>query len=131
MKTNSSIFSKFHRKNNFSVYDPSEISISFDQLIGLETAKEDLKDVIEYIKSPEMFDKLGIRPHMHYLIQGPDGVGKSSSAFALAKETNIPIVVVDCKNFVNTRKKTFTLLHDSFKTASIFHFGFITFSGCW
>lgn len=110
-----------------SVYQPNEIEITFDKLIGLENAKEDLKDVIAYIKNPSAFEKMGIRPHMHYLIQGVSGIGKTSLAFAVAHEANIPIVVVDCKDFINTRKKAFTLLKNAFKATAPFEYSVLLF----
>lgn len=115
--------------NVISVYQPNEIEITFDKLIGLENAKEDLKDVVEYIKNPSAFEKMGIRPHMHYLIQGVSGIGKTSLAFAIAHEANIPIVVVDCKDFINTRKKAFTLLKNAFKATAPFEYSVLLFKG--
>ena len=79
MKNTTNFISKlFSKPSEVTVYNPDEIEITFDGLIGLENAKDDLKDVVTYIKDPTSFDKLGIRPHMHYLIQGPPGSGKTS-----------------------------------------------------
>jgi len=117
MKKKQSLFQWKRNYKEITVYEPSEIEVTFDSLIGLNAAKEDLHDVIQYIKDPEIFEKLNVRPHMHYVIQGEDGLGKNSLAFALAHEAEIPIVVVDCKNFVDTRKTAFNLLENAFKVA--------------
>ena len=130
MKKLSTWFPMYKLKDDvITVYQPSEIQISFDNLIGLENAKNDLKNIIDYIKNPDAFAKMGVRPHMHYLLQGPDGVGKTSLAYAVARAANIPIIVVDCSDFLDTRKKSFNLLKNSFKTASSYNYSVLLFKG--
>lgn len=128
MKNDANFFSKFFGKqSNVAVYNPDEIEITFDGLVGLDTAKEELKDVISYIKDPASFDKLGIRPHMHYLIQGPPGSGKTSLAYAVAHEANIPIVVVNCKEFADEKSRSFKLLKTAFSTAAANEYAVLLF----
>ena len=128
MKNNTNFFSKlFSKPSEVTVYNPDEIEITFNGLIGLENAKEDLKDVVSYIKDPASFDKLGIRPHMHYLIQGPSGSGKTSLAYAVAREANIPIVVVNCKAFADEKSRSFKLLKTAFATAAANEYAVLLF----
>ena len=122
MKKSNSWFSRSNSKSDITVLQPSEIKVTFESLIGMETAKEEVKDVVEYIKNPTKFDNLGIRPHMHYLLQGSDGVGKSSLVYAVAKSANIRIVVVDCKSFIVSRQKAFKLLKNSFNIANSYNY---------
>lgn len=127
-KKSNGFFSSFkNKKNDFTVYAPEEITITFDGLIGLENAKEDLKDVVAYIKNPITFEKLGIQPHMHYLIQGPAGSGKTSLAYAVAHEANIPIVVVNCKSFAVEKARSFKLLKDIFSEATSYDHSVVLF----
>ena len=125
MKRGSTFAARLASKHNITIYEPSEINITFDNLIGLENAKNDLTDVVNYIKDPISFEKIGIRPHIHYLIQGPDGVGKSSLAYAVAHAANIPIIVVDCKEFLDTRRKAFNLLKNIFKATTSYNYSVI------
>lgn len=128
MKKDTNFFSKlFAKPSEVTVYMPEEITITFDGLIGLENAKDDLKDVVTYIKDPASFDKLGIRPHMHYLIQGPPGNGKTSLAYAVAREANIPIVVVNCKAFADEKSRSFKLLKAAFAEAASFDHSVLLF----
>lgn len=128
MKKKLGFFSNLkNKKNNFTVYTPEEIAITFDGLIGLENAKEDLKDVVAYIKDPTSFEKLNIRPHMHYLIQGPAGSGKTSLAYAVAREANIPIVVVNCKSFAIEKSRSFRLLKEIFAEATSYKHSVVLF----
>lgn len=128
MKKKLGFFSNLkNKKNNFTVYTPEEITITFDGLIGLENAKEDLKDVVAYIKDPTSFEKLNIRPHMHYLIQGPAGSGKTSLAYAVAREANIPIVVVNCKSFAIEKSRSFRLLKEIFAEATSYKHSVVLF----
>lgn len=127
-KNNTGFFSNLkNKKNDFAVYTPEEIKITFNGLIGLENAKEDLKDIVNYIKDPSSFDALGIRPHMHYLIQGPAGSGKTSLAYAVAREANIPIVVVNCKSFAIEKSRSFKLLKKVFAEASSYEHSVVLF----
>ncbi len=129
MKKDNTLFSRLFSKPHVEVCMPNDIEITFDKLVGLENAKEDLKDVIEYIKDSSTFDKLGVRPHMHYLIQGPDGSGKTALAYAVAHAANIPIVVIDCKEFVDVRSRSFNLLKSAFETATSYDYSVLLFKG--
>lgn len=122
MKKVNSATSQSTNPSEIKIYQPSEIQTTFDKLIGLENAKDDLKDVIEYIKDPTTFNTLKIKPHIHYLINGPDGVGKSSLAMATASAANIPIIVADCNGLLIARRKAFKLLRSAFKTASSYEY---------
>lgn len=102
----------------WTVYQPDEIEIGFDDLIGLDNAKEELKDIVQYVKNPSKFQEFGVTPYLHYLINGPTGCGKTSLAYAIAKEADIPVIMVECLEFVSTKKNSFKLLNDLFKTAS-------------
>lgn len=110
-------------KGPIAVHLPEEITVTFDSIIGLKDAKKELQDVINYVTNKDYYSN--VLPHMHYLICGPDGVGKSSLAFALARECKIPVTAVNCLSFTDTRRSSLKLLEKAFKTAKSSTFGLL------
>lgn len=64
--------------------------ITFKDVAGVDTAKKELQEVVEFLKEPEKFRKLGARTPKGVLLVGPAGVGKTLLARALAGEANVP-----------------------------------------
>ena len=81
-------------------YEKLDVHISFNEVAGLESAKEDLREVIEYLKSPEKFRKLGAKLPKGILLMGPPGTGKTLLAKATAAEANVPFFSISGSEFV-------------------------------
>ncbi len=74
--------------------------VSFDDVAGVEEAKEDLKEVIEFLKSPQKFQKLGAKIPKGILLLGPPGTGKTLLARAVSGEAKVPFFSMSGSDFV-------------------------------
>ncbi|XP_069692534.1 ATP-dependent zinc metalloprotease YME1L [Periplaneta americana] len=70
--------------------DPEEIHVTFEDVKGADEAKQELKDVVEFLKSPEKFSALGGKLPKGVLLVGPPGTGKTLLARAVAGEAGVP-----------------------------------------
>uniref|UniRef100_A0A0K8SB95 AAA+ ATPase domain-containing protein n=1 Tax=Lygus hesperus TaxID=30085 RepID=A0A0K8SB95_LYGHE len=70
--------------------DPEEIHVTFNDVKGADEAKQELKDVVEFLKSPEKFSALGGKLPKGVLLVGPPGTGKTLLARAVAGEAGVP-----------------------------------------
>ncbi|XP_049853116.1 ATP-dependent zinc metalloprotease YME1L-like [Schistocerca gregaria] len=70
--------------------DPEEIHITFADVKGVDEAKQELKDVVEFLKNPEKFSALGGKLPKGVLLVGPPGTGKTLLARAVAGEAGVP-----------------------------------------
>ncbi|XP_074107293.1 ATP-dependent zinc metalloprotease YME1L isoform X3 [Cotesia typhae] len=75
---------------SYTAIDPEEINITFDDVKGVTEAKQELKDVVEFLKNPEKFSALGGRLPKGVLLVGPPGTGKTLLARAVAGEAHVP-----------------------------------------
>ncbi|RBP44795.1 ATP-dependent metallopeptidase FtsH/Yme1/Tma family protein [Garciella nitratireducens] len=73
---------------------------SFDHIAGNEEAKHMVKDIIDFIKDPDKYAKLGAKMPRGILLYGPPGTGKTLMAKAIAGESNVPFYVVSGSDFV-------------------------------
>ena len=74
--------------------------ITFKDVAGVDEAKEELKEIIEYLREPQKFQKLGGRIPKGVLLVGPPGTGKTLLARAVAGEANVPFFSISGSNFV-------------------------------
>lgn len=81
-------------------YEPSDQTITFDDVAGLEGVKSDLQEIVEYLKSPEKFQRLGGRVPKGVLLNGPPGTGKTLLARAVAGEAGVPFYSVSASEFI-------------------------------
>ncbi len=81
-------------------YEKLAVHISFQEVAGLESAKEELREVIDYLKNPEKFRKLGAKLPKGILLMGPPGTGKTLLAKATAAEANVPFFSISGSEFV-------------------------------
>ncbi|KAK7862663.1 hypothetical protein R5R35_009236 [Gryllus longicercus] len=70
--------------------DPEEIHVTFDDVKGADEAKQELKDVVEFLRNPEKFSTLGGKLPKGVLLVGPPGTGKTLLARAVAGEAGVP-----------------------------------------
>ncbi len=74
--------------------------ITFKDVAGVEEAKEELQEIIEFLKEPLKFQKLGGRIPKGVLLMGPPGTGKTLLARAIAGEANVPFFSISGSDFV-------------------------------
>lgn len=77
-----------------------ENPITFKDVAGLEGVKADLQEIVEYLKEPEKFQKLGGRVPKGVLLNGPPGTGKTLLARAIAGEADVPFYSVNGSEFI-------------------------------
>jgi len=82
------------------IYMEEDLGITFDDVAGVDEAKEELKEVIEFLKSPEKFTELGGRMPKGILLVGPPGTGKTLLAKAVAGESKVPFFSISGSEFV-------------------------------
>ena len=81
-------------------YEGAQQQITFDDVAGLEGVKADLAEIVEYLKEPDKFRKLGGRVPKGVLLNGPPGTGKTLLARAVAGEANVPYYSVSGSEFI-------------------------------
>lgn len=74
--------------------------VMFSDVAGIEEAVEELQELVKYLKNPELFDKMGIKPPHGVLLEGPPGCGKTLVAKAIAGEAGVPFYQMAGSEFV-------------------------------
>jgi len=74
--------------------------VTFDDVAGVEEAKEELKEIIEFLKAPQKFQRLGGKIPKGVLLVGPTGTGKTLLARAVAGEAKVPFLSISGSDFV-------------------------------
>lgn len=69
---------------------PEDIDVTFDDVKGVDEAKQELQEIVEFLKNPEKFSSLGGKLPKGVLLVGPPGTGKTLLARAVAGEANVP-----------------------------------------
>ena len=81
-------------------YEPSEMPVTFKDVAGLEGVKADLQEIVDFLRDPTKFQKLGGRVPKGVLLVGPPGTGKTLLARAVAGEANVPYFNVNGSEFI-------------------------------
>lgn len=74
--------------------------VKFSDAAGIDEAVEELQELVRYLKNPELFDKMGIKPPHGVLLEGPPGCGKTLVAKAIAGEAGVPFYQMAGSEFV-------------------------------
>ena len=74
--------------------------VTFDDVAGVDEAKEDLEEIVEFLREPQKYQRLGGRIPRGVLLLGPPGTGKTLLARAIAGEANVPFFTISGSDFV-------------------------------
>ena len=74
--------------------------VTFDDVAGIDEAKQELEEVVEFLKDPQKFSRLGGKIPRGALLVGPPGTGKTLLARAIAGEANVPFFSISGSDFV-------------------------------
>ncbi|MCK4978759.1 MAG: AAA family ATPase, partial [Candidatus Delongbacteria bacterium] len=87
-------------KNKAKLVDQEKNKITFKDVAGSKEAKEELQEVIEFLKTPDKFTKIGAKIPKGVLLTGPPGTGKTLMAKAVAGEAGVPFFTISGADFV-------------------------------
>lgn len=87
-------------KSKAKMFMPTQIKVNFDSVAGVAEAKEELKEVIDFLKNPEKYRRIGAKLTRGVLLVGEPGNGKTLLAKAVAGEANCPFFSISGSDFI-------------------------------
>ncbi len=87
-------------KSKAKLLTESQGRVTFEDVAGVDEAKEDLQEIVEFLRDPQKFQRLGGRIPRGVLLVGPPGTGKTLIARAVAGEANVPFFTISGSDFV-------------------------------
>jgi cell division protease FtsH len=92
--------SKFFGGNKNEGINPEEVNVKFEDVAGIDYVKTEIQDILDYLKDPSKFEKMGASVPTGILLTGPPGTGKTLIAKAIATEAKVPFFSSDGSKFV-------------------------------
>ncbi len=87
-------------KSKAKIYMEKDVKVTFNDVAGVDEAKEELREVVEFLKNPKEYGRLGGRLPKGILLVGPPGTGKTLLARAVAGESGVPFLSINGSEFV-------------------------------
>jgi cell division protease FtsH len=87
-------------KSKAKIYVEADTGVSFTDVAGVDEAKDELREVVDFLKEPGRYGRLGARVPKGVLLVGPPGAGKTLLARAVAGEAKVPFFSISGTEFV-------------------------------
>ena len=87
-------------KSKAKVYMEREVGVRFDDVAGVDEAKDELREIVDFLREPQSYGRLGARVPKGVLLVGPAGTGKPLLARAVAGEAGVPFFSISGSDFV-------------------------------
>ncbi|MBN1515323.1 ATP-dependent zinc metalloprotease FtsH [Candidatus Sumerlaeota bacterium] len=87
-------------KSRARLVGQGQTNVTFDDVAGVDEAKEELQEIVEFLKDPQKFSRLGAKIPKGVLLHGPPGTGKTLLAKAVAGEASVPFFSISGSDFV-------------------------------
>ena len=114
-------------KSKAKLINKEDVAVTFNDVAGLEGAKEEITEIVDFLKAPQKYTKLGGKIPKGALLIGPPGTGKTLLAKAVAGEAKVPFFSLSGSDFVEmfvgvgaTREKRF--IQTSKRKSSLHYF---------
>jgi cell division protease FtsH len=80
--------------------DPEQVTVTFQDVAGVDEAKDEVQEIVDFLKTPERFESIGGRIPRGILLVGPPGTGKTLLARSMAGEAGVPFISASGSDFV-------------------------------
>jgi cell division protease FtsH len=87
-------------KNKARIVAQTDVGVTFDDVAGQDEAKQELQEILEFLRSPDKFTRLGAKVPKGVLLVGPPGTGKTLLAKAVAGEAGVPFFSISGSDFI-------------------------------